>query len=137
MSGEGEGSGSGEELLFRARVTKILDAELKRKLKSIWIVVGAFLGGFALFIGAGLTWSENLLRPIVESIYPTSYITKQIARSSGEHVDSGYTKTIVFSQEAAVDSNFLIFYARKEQEVELTILATATDSQAKFKKLLE
>ena len=78
MSGEGEGSGPGEELLFRARVTKILDAELKRKLKSIWIVVGAFLGGFAIFIGAGLTWSENLLRPIVESVYPTSYISDKV-----------------------------------------------------------
>ena len=164
MSSQGEGSASGEELRFRARVTEILDVELKRKLKGVWIVVGAFVGGFALFIGAGLTWTENLLRPIVESIYPTSYIsegvrdqllkdtmfkvlllteenktdiTAEISRSLGEHVDSGYTKTIIFSQEAAADSNFLIFYARKEQEVELTILATATGSQAKFRLILD
>ena len=53
-------------------------------------------------------------------------------------MDSGYTKTIVFSQGAPADANFLRFYARKEQEVELTILATGTvDSQAKFKIILD
>lgn len=165
MSFQGDGSGAGEELLFKAKVTEILDAELKRRLRGMRLIVGAFVGGFALFIGAGLTWKENLLRPLIESIYPTAYISdkvkaalledesfndqlitddhkraiaEQIARSSGQHVDSGYTKTIVFSPEASGDDNFLIFYARKEQEVELTILATATvGSQAQFRVVLD
>lgn len=165
MSGQGDGGGSGEEIVFKARVASILEAELKRKVKGIWFVIGAFLGGLALFIGAGLTWKENLLRPIVESIYPASYISDkvkaqlledqefrelliteehklaiaaQITRITSEHVDSGYTRNIVFSQSASGDDSVLTFYARKEQEVELTIIARAPNgSQTKFRIVVD
>lgn len=165
MSDNGAGGGPGEELLFRAKVTEIIDEELKKKLKGMRLLIGAFVAGFAVFIGAGLTWKDNLLRPVVESVYPASYITgkvkaellsdesfndglitdehkgaiaDQIARSISEHIDSGYTKTIIFSDEVPPDQNFLIFYARKGQEVELTLLANAiAGPDARFRMTLD
>ena len=162
--GAAQGGGPGEELLFKAKVGEIFEAELQRRLKGMKLLIGAFIGGFAIFIGAGITWKDNLLRPVIEEVYPTGYIagkvkaelladpqfkearlteehkraiSEQIARSLSEHVDSGYTKTIVFSERAPADDNFLIFYARPEQEVEVTILATATvGTEAKFRVTL-
>lgn len=164
MPDQNGAGGAGDELLFKAKVSEIFDAELQRRLKGMKLLVGAFIGGFALFIAAGLTWKDNLLRPLIEEIYPTSYIAgqvkaellsdpqfndaliteehkraiaEQIGRSIGAHVDSGYTKTIVFSERAPAEDNFLIFYARPEQQVEVTILASATvGSEAKFRVTL-
>lgn len=63
-----QNGGAGDELVFKAKVSEIFEAELQRRLKGMKLLIGAFIGGFAIFIVAGLTWKDNLLRPIVEEI---------------------------------------------------------------------
>ena len=62
---ERNGGSAGDELVFKAKVSEIFEAELQRRLKGMKLLLGAFIGGFALFIAAGLTWKDNLLRPLV------------------------------------------------------------------------
>lgn len=163
---EGVSPGSpGAELVFEKKVADILEREIKRRLKAIWMVIGAFGAGLALFVGVGLTWRDNLLRPIVESVYPTTYIAgkvkgdlladqtfgeklfsgdakqslaNQLVRMAARDVDSGYSKHISFTAAGGDEANFLIFYALKSQEVEVTVIGSATaNSRATFRAVLD
>lgn len=163
---EGVGPASpGAELVFEKKVADILEREIKRRLKAIWVVLGAFGAGLALFIGVGLTWRDNLLRPIIEGVYPTSYIAakvkgdlltdrefgaklisgddkqslaNQLVRMAARDVDSGYSKHISFTENGGDETNFLIFYALKSQEVEVTVISSATaNSRATFRAVLD
>jgi len=64
-------------------------------------------------------------------------IAENIIKSIGDRVDSGYTKTIIFSEESRPNENFMIFYARSDQKVEATILAKAFGSDAKLRVILD
>jgi hypothetical protein len=134
----------------------LINKELDIKFKYYKKIILAFLAGFCIFIGAGLTWKDVLLRPIIENIYSAPYIYQKIKvelakdesfrdiiideeksagailKILGKNVDSGYSRSIIFSKETTREKNFILFYALKNQEVELTILAQSDNQSASF-----
>jgi len=74
--------------------------------------------------------SDHLSKNILDrlSYTDTRRLVTMLFRETGNFVDSGYSKSIVFSPVTSADNNFLIFHAKPGQEVDLTISAHASNS---------
>lgn len=60
-----------------------------------------------------------------------------VLEKSCELVDSGYSKTIIFSKDSPADDNFIIFHANKGQNVDITITARSSKPDAKFRVVID
>jgi hypothetical protein len=57
--------------------------------------------------------------------------------SSAGRIDSGYSRTFVFSNDSLLKDNFILFYAGDDQDVLATIKAQSRDPDAKLQVLLD
>lgn len=72
----------GQELVFKEKVEAISKEIISSKIVVIKGLMFSFLAGFTLFIGAGIIWKDNILRPIAEFIYPVKYLYPKIIEES-------------------------------------------------------
>lgn len=111
-----------------------------------------FAAGLGVLSVVGLGW-QDLRLSIFEKLYPPDAVYDRLKKSLreddelrhevandivkllGERVDSGYSKTMFFAGGAApvYGQDFMQFYAKPRQRVELTIKTQGDDPSASFK----
>src|SRR4030095_6249590 len=106
-------------------IEKVMDAQIEMRLKPyMW-----FIKGFSACIGllaiAGLSGKSVFLTPLVRWAYPPEVISSDLAslaggydiekfghqffKTFGDHVDSGYSKTMIFEPNATPSDNYVLF----------------------------
>jgi hypothetical protein len=129
-------------------VSKLIDKRLADLLKQGKRYTYVFCAGFVLLGTIGLGFRELILTPTLQWAYPVAVIREGIAKLDRadkttdqksvensliaflrDHVDSGYSKVIVFNPHLRTDDNYLLFYAKEDQIAELTITFDTTDAQ--------
>jgi hypothetical protein len=113
-------------------VVKIFGQEFEISAPALVIVI----------IGCGMAifpfWSHQKASAEVKiSEDDRTRITSDVTKRLCDYIDSGYSKTFVFSPDSPPDDNFIIFYARAEQEVEINIIANSTNANSNFRILID
>jgi hypothetical protein len=114
---------------------KFLGQEFELSSTALVVVVM----GCAIFALPFVTPREDTQAPLVttrggpespESPPPTN-------GSSASRIDSGYSRTFVFSNDSLLKDNFILFYAGEDQDVMATIKAQSRDPDAKLQVVLD
>ncbi len=132
--------------LTKEDVVDLVDKRLAALVQQGKRYIYVFSIGFILLAGIGIGLKQIILAPIIKWIYPPTDIRDDLVRLSAlkgdeeakalennvigflhDHVDSGYTKVIVFPIGHSTSDNYIPFYATKDQVVELTITIEGQD----------
>jgi hypothetical protein len=132
-------------------IDKLIDEKIARLWKQAKTYVIVFFAGFIFLAGIGIGFKRSFLTPFMEWAYPAEVIHDDIYKLPGhdeptdrlnatlsylhEHVDSGYSKVIIFPASGKRDpataehpvaaDNTVLFYARSDQDAQVTIKVDA------------
>jgi hypothetical protein len=151
-----------EKLERGQQIATAVDAAINKKLSLYRALAIAFSAGLFIFVVGGITFKDNIVRPILEYLYPTAYIgakvredllkdddlvskivtekrmaelAAQLKDLASHYVDSGYSKTFLFSKTDTGEDNVLMFYAQKNQRTSVELSASATSKKSGDTKL--
>jgi len=132
-------------------VSEIVDKRLAALVKQGKRYIYVFFAGFILLAVIGIGFKQIILAPAIKWIYPPNEIRDDLVKLNAlngneeakalennvigflhDHVDSGYTKVIVFPIGHGTSDNYIPFYATKDQAVELTITVEGQDLSFRY-----
>lgn len=112
---------------------KFLGQEFELSSTALVVVVM----GCAIFALPFVTPREGTAAPAAPSATERGVPPQQTNDSTASRIDSGYSRTFVFSNDSLLKDNFILFYAGEDQDVMATIKAQSRDPDAKLQVVLD